>query len=86
MLELADEEKEKTLTLRRDRSIAKDQKKLDEMKRKLHTDDERKSIIIIIPYNYILYVHNLFFTTSEILGNCFVLWFEKMQRAVNERK
>ena len=42
MFELADEEKEKTLTLKRDKSIAKDQKKLDEMKRKLHTDDECK--------------------------------------------
>ncbi|KAI0230740.1 Talin-1 [Lamellibrachia satsuma] len=38
--DLSDDEKEKTLTLKRDRSIAKDQKKLDEMKRKLHTDDE----------------------------------------------
>ena len=40
--ELCDEEKEKTLTLRRDKSIAKDQKKLDEMKKKLHTEDEGK--------------------------------------------
>lgn len=40
--DLSDDEKEKTLTLKRDRSIAKDQKKLDEMKRKLHTDDECK--------------------------------------------
>ena len=40
--ELPDDEKEKTLTLRRDRSIAKDQKKLDELKKKLHTDDERE--------------------------------------------
>nr|XP_034319549.1 LOW QUALITY PROTEIN: talin-1-like [Crassostrea gigas] len=38
--EMMDDEKEKTLTLRRDKSIAKDQKKLDEMKKKLHTDDE----------------------------------------------
>ena len=41
--ELPEEEKQKTLTLKRDKSIAKDQKKLDELKRKLHTDDERKS-------------------------------------------
>ena len=41
--DLSDDEKEKTLTLKRDRSIAKDQKKLDEMKRKLHTDDECKT-------------------------------------------
>lgn len=40
--ELPEDEKLKTLTLKRDRSIAKDQKKLDEMKRKLHTDDECK--------------------------------------------
>ena len=40
--DLSDDEKEKTLTLKRDRSIAKDQKKLDEMKKKLHTDDECK--------------------------------------------
>ena len=39
--ETTEEERTKTLTLRRDKSIAKDQKKLDEMKRKLHTDDER---------------------------------------------
>ena len=39
--ELPDAEREKTLTLKRDKSIAKDQKKLDEMKRKLHTDDDR---------------------------------------------
>ncbi|CAH1788698.1 unnamed protein product [Owenia fusiformis] len=38
--DLRDEDKEKTLTLKRDKSLAKDQKKLDEMKRKLHTDDE----------------------------------------------
>jgi len=35
----------KTLTMKRDRSIAKDQKKLEEMKRKLHTDDECMSVI-----------------------------------------
>lgn len=45
--ELPDEEKEKTLTLRRDRSIAKDQKKLDELKKKLHTDDECKSLRLL---------------------------------------
>nr|XP_034319533.1 talin-1 [Crassostrea gigas] len=38
--EMMDDEKEETLTLRRDKSIAKDQKKLDEMRKKLHTDDE----------------------------------------------
>ncbi|XP_059140472.1 talin-2-like isoform X4 [Physella acuta] len=38
--DLPDEEKEKTLTLKRDKSIAKDQKRLEEMKKKLHTDDE----------------------------------------------
>ena len=43
MQDLPDEEREKTLTLKRDKSIAKDQKKLDEMKKKLHTDDERTS-------------------------------------------
>ena len=41
--DLTDEEREKTLTLKRGQSIAKDQKKLDEMKRKLHTDDECES-------------------------------------------
>lgn len=40
--ELAEEEKEKTMTLKRDKSIAKDQKKLEEMRRKLHTDDDSK--------------------------------------------
>jgi len=36
--DLPEAEREKTLTLKRDKSIAKDQKKMDEMKRKLHTD------------------------------------------------
>jgi talin len=40
--ELTDEEKEKTLTLKRERTLARDQKKLEEMKKKLHTDDECK--------------------------------------------
>lgn len=40
--DLPEDEKEKTLTLKRDKSIAKDQKRLEEMKKKLHTDDERK--------------------------------------------
>jgi len=39
---MSDEDRSRTLTLRRDKSIAKDQKKLDEMKKKLHTDDECK--------------------------------------------
>lgn len=39
--ELSDEDRMKTLTMKQARSIAKDQKKLEEMKRKLHTDDER---------------------------------------------
>lgn len=43
MQDLPEEEREKTLTLKRDKSIAKDQKKLDEMKKKLHTDDECES-------------------------------------------
>ena len=43
MLELPDDEKEKTLTLKRDKSIAKDQKKLEEMRKKLHTEDDSKS-------------------------------------------
>ena len=38
--DLTDDERMKTLTLRQNKSIAKDQKKLDEMKKKLHTDDE----------------------------------------------
>uniref|UniRef100_A0A8W8NSW4 Talin-1 n=1 Tax=Magallana gigas TaxID=29159 RepID=A0A8W8NSW4_MAGGI len=38
--EMLDDKKEKTLTLRRDKSIAKDQKKLDEMRKKLHTEDD----------------------------------------------
>ena len=44
--EMTDDEKEKTLTLRRDKSIAKDQKKLEEMRKKLHTDDERTSVSV----------------------------------------
>eukprot|EP00105_Crassostrea_gigas_P036572 XP_019920720.1 PREDICTED: talin-1-like isoform X1 [Crassostrea gigas] len=38
--EMMDDKKEKTLTLRRDKSIDKDQKKLDEMRKKLHTEDD----------------------------------------------
>ena len=41
--ELTDEEREKTLTLRR-----RDQKKMDEMKKKLHTD-ERKTATTTTP-------------------------------------
>ncbi|XP_052786529.1 talin-1-like isoform X4 [Mya arenaria] len=40
ILEIAEDEKEKTLTLKRDKSIAKDQKKLEEMRKKLHTEDD----------------------------------------------
>jgi len=43
--DLPDSEREKTLTLKRDKSIAKDQKKMDEMKKKLHTDDERTTSV-----------------------------------------
>ena len=46
--EMTDDEKEKTLTLRRDKSIAKDQKKLEEMRKKLHTDDERTSVSVTL--------------------------------------
>ena len=42
--ELSEEDRMKTLTMKRDRSIAKDQKKLEEMKKKLHTDDECMSL------------------------------------------
>ncbi|KAK7491087.1 hypothetical protein BaRGS_00017651, partial [Batillaria attramentaria] len=38
--DLPEDEKEKMMTLKRDKTIAKDQKKLEEMKKKLHTDDE----------------------------------------------
>ncbi|GFO37090.1 talin-1-like, partial [Plakobranchus ocellatus] len=39
--ELPDEEKEKTLTLKKgDKTLPKGQKRLEEMKKKLHTDDE----------------------------------------------
>ncbi|XP_025081470.1 talin-1-like isoform X4 [Pomacea canaliculata] len=38
--DLPEDEKEKIMTLKRDKTIAKDQKKLEEMKKKLHTDDE----------------------------------------------
>lgn len=38
--ELTDYEKERTLTLKK--SFLRDQKKLDEMKKKYHTDDECK--------------------------------------------
>ena len=40
---MPEDEKEKTLTMKRDKSIAKDQKKLEEMRKKLHTDDECKN-------------------------------------------
>jgi len=41
--EMMDDKKKKTLTLRRGKSIAKDQKKLDEMKKKLYKDNWNKS-------------------------------------------
>ena len=44
--ELPEDEKEKMLTLKRDKTIAKDQKKLEEMKKKLHTDDESRSYFV----------------------------------------
>ena len=44
--DLPEAERERTLTLKRDKSIAKDQKKMDEMKKKLHTDDERKPFLM----------------------------------------
>ena len=46
--DLPDAEKESTLTLKRNKSIAKDQKKLDEMKKKLHTDDECKLHLLLL--------------------------------------
>ena len=49
------EEKEKTMTLKRDKSIAKDQKKLDEMKKKLHTDDECKYLSTCALMNLSMY-------------------------------
>ncbi|KAK3607406.1 hypothetical protein CHS0354_003033 [Potamilus streckersoni] len=39
ILEMSDDEKQKTLTLRRQKSIAKDQRKLEQMRKKLHTED-----------------------------------------------
>ena len=48
IVELPDDEKEKTLTLKRDKSIAKDQKKLEEMRRRLHTEDEGMLIILFM--------------------------------------
>jgi talin len=42
IVELPEDEKEKTLTLKRDKSIAKDQKKLEELRKKLHTEDDSK--------------------------------------------
>ena len=44
--ELTDEDRSRTLTLRKDKSIARDQKKMDEMKKKLHTDDECKLLCV----------------------------------------
>jgi len=50
--DLPDSEREKTLTLKRDKSIAKDQKKMDEMKKKLHTDDE-----CMLPKSFVFPTH-----------------------------
>lgn len=38
--EPGEEEKDKMATLKKQSTIARNQKKLDEMKKKLHTDDE----------------------------------------------
>ena len=40
--DMPDDYKEKTLTLKKEKSIAKDQDKLEKMRKKLHTDDERQ--------------------------------------------
>jgi len=53
--ELSDEDRMRTLTMKRDRSIAKDQKKLEEMKKKLHTDDECMCIMYVYIMLYAAY-------------------------------
>lgn len=37
-----EEEQQKMATLKKQSTLSRDQKKLDSMKKKLHTDDERK--------------------------------------------
>lgn len=46
--DMPDSEKEKTMTLKKDRTLHRDFKKMEELKKKLHTDDDsnRKECII----------------------------------------
>lgn len=61
MRDLPEDEKEKIMTLKRDKTIAKDQKKLEEMKKKLHTDDESGSFILIFVNSVHVMIHFHFF-------------------------
>ena len=45
MLDLPDDEKEKTSNLKQDEPIAEDQEKLEEMRKKLLTEDESRSFL-----------------------------------------
>lgn len=64
MRDLPEDEKEKIMTLKRDKTIAKDQKKLEEMKKKLHTDDESGSFILIFVNSVHIMIHFHFFLAS----------------------
>lgn len=46
--DLSESEKERTATLKKDKTLARDHKKMEELKKKLHTDDDSKLIIIIV--------------------------------------
>jgi talin len=47
--DLPESEKEKTMTLRKqDKTLTRDHKKMEELKRKLHTDDDSKFILFMM--------------------------------------
>ena len=70
VLELPDDEKEKTLTLKRDKSIAKDQKKLEEMRKKLHTEDDSKSCLKFLRFWLALFF--FFYSVKDTLWQIFM--------------
>lgn len=50
--DMSNDEKDKTLTLKRgDKDKDRDYKKMDEMRKKLHTDDDCKQFIFIVNFS-----------------------------------
>ena len=74
--DLPDSEKEKTLTLRKqDKTLTRDHKKMEELKRKLHTDDDSEC-----PMKFSLYIDQCLFIFSP-LHSCMAGSFENITTA-----